>query len=129
VFTANYTWEKADMTFALSANATGPMALPEVYDLDAAGNPLPNPRVQESEPFAIANLQVEKRIGERLAVYGGVQNLLNFRQPSAPLSGLADPANAPGFSPFFDTAYAYAPNYGREGYVGVRWSLARKAQP
>lgn len=126
VFTANYTWSKPDITFAVTANATGPMALPEVYDLDAAGNPLPNPRAQVSEPFVLANVQIEKRFGERLAVYGGVQNLLNYRQPGSPLSGLGDPGNPPGFSPFFDTAYAYAPSHGREGYIGLRWSLDRK---
>lgn len=125
VFTADYTWQKADLTVGLTANLTGPMALPEVYDLDPAGNPLPEPRAGESEPFAIAGVQIEHRVGERLAVYGGVQNLLNYRQPGSPLSGLGDPGNPPGFSPYFDTAYAWAPVHGREAYLGLRWRVAR----
>ena len=125
VFTANYTWRAADLTVGLTANATGPMALPEVYDLGPDGQPVADPRPLRSEPFVLANLQVEKRFGEAWAVYGGVQNLLDYRQPGSPLSGLGDPANPPGFSPFFDTAYAWAPNHGREAYLGLRWRVAR----
>ena len=38
-----------------------------------------------------------------------------------------DPNFQPGFSPYFDTAYAYAPNHGIEFYLGFKWDLAKKA--
>jgi outer membrane receptor for ferrienterochelin and colicins len=55
-------------------------------------------------------------------LYAGVQNLFDFRQEGSPLVGFNDP-NAPlGFSDYFDTSYSYAPNHGREFYLGVKWN-------
>jgi len=39
LFTINYAWKKADMTFAYTARLTGPIVLPEVFDLDENGLP------------------------------------------------------------------------------------------
>lgn len=117
----NYTWKKQELTVALTTNVTGPMALPKVYDFNDAGELETQPRPVQSKSFVIQNVQVIKEIESiHLDVYAGVRNLWNYRQPYSPLSGYNDPATAPGFSPSFDTSYAYGPMQGRIFYVGVR---------
>lgn len=117
----SYTWKKPSISMAYTVNVTGPMALPAVYDLDAAGAPLPSPRPLQSNTFALHQFQIQKEIEPiHLDIYIGVRNLFNYRQPGSPLAGFDDPAHAPGFSPHFDTAYAFAPLQGRVWYVGCR---------
>ncbi len=123
VFTANYNWKKAKVTVGYTLRVTGPMALPEVYDLNGEGVPDNDPRPLESEPFAFQNIQVNKQFSEKFSVYGGVQNMFNYIQSESPLVGINDPNNATGFSPYFDTSYAYSPIHGREFYLGVKWQL------
>ncbi len=126
IFTANYTWGKTGFQFAYTINLTGPMALPEVFDLDEMGNPLPTARPTSSDAFALHNFQVRKRFSDGFSIYAGVQNLTNFTQPYSPLIGYNDP-NAPvGFSSFFDTAYAYGPTHQREVYLGFKWDFGQK---
>ena len=122
VLTANYRLASADLTLAYTANLTGPMALPEVFDLDADGNPFVTPRPTTSRVFSTHNLQLTKVFDRSFTLYVGLQNLFNYRQPGSPLVGYNDPNAAVGFSDAFDTAYAYAPNHGREVYVGVKWT-------
>lgn len=126
VLTINGTWEKAGLEFAYMANVSGHMALPEVFDLNDDGELSDNPRPTTSKPFAIQNIKITKRFKKPLTLYCGVNNLGNFRQRESPLVGYNDPNSAPGFSEYFDTAYAYAPNHGIEFYLGVQWELHRK---
>ena len=125
VFTANYDFRKLKLNMAYTARFTGQMALPEVYDLDENGNPMPTPRPTTSTPFSIHNIQVMKGFNNGISVYGGVQNFLNYIQPISPLIGFNDPSSNPGFSDNFDTAYAYSPIHGREFYIGIKWDLKR----
>lgn len=127
VITANYQFKKSRITLAYSAQFTGPMALPEVYDLDELGQPLDTPRPTTSTPFSLHQIQVTKLIKNNYNLYFGINNLFNYIQTESPLVGYDDPNYAPGFSPFFDTAYAYAPNHGIEFYLGFKWDLARKS--
>ena len=126
VITANYQFKKSRITLAYSAQFTGPMALPEVYDLDEFGQPLETPRPTTSTPFSLHQIQVTKLIKNNYNLYFGINNLLNYIQTESPLVGYDDPNYAVGFSPYFDTAYAYAPNHGIEFYLGFKWDLARK---
>ncbi|MGI9532081.1 TonB-dependent receptor [Lutimonas sp.] len=126
VLTANYQFKKSRITLAYSAQFTGPMALPEVYDLDEFGQPLDTPRPTTSTPFSLHQIQVTKLIKDNYNLYFGINNLFNYIQTESPLVGYDDPNYAPGFSPYFDTAYAYAPNHGIEFYLGFKWDLARK---
>ena len=122
VGSANYEWQKTKLTLAYTVRYTGEMALPEVFDLDDTGNPLSVARPIVSMPFSFHNFQVTKAFRKNTwQLYAGLQNILNYRQPISPLVGYNDPNAAIGFSPFFDTAYAYSPLHGRELYVGVRW--------
>ncbi len=125
ILTANYNLKLWKMTIGYTARVTGPMALPVVFDLDGNGNPLPNPRPTESQPFAIHNLQVSKDLSKGWSIYGGMQNIFDYVQPWSPLTGTNDPNTNIGFSDSFDTAYAYSPIHGREIYLGISWSLAR----
>lgn len=126
ILTLNYDWKAAGLVVAYTARATGPMALPEVFDLGSDGEPLPNPRPTVSQPFSLHNFQVSKRFDEQWSIYAGLQNIFDFRQQTSPLIGYNDPTAPLGFSDYFDTSYAYAPLHGREFYLGVQWKLARK---
>lgn len=128
VFTANYRLIKQQITFAYTAQYTGVMALPEVYDLDENGNPLDDPRPLKSEPFSLHQLQVTKIFNSNYTLYLGMNNMFNFVQKDSPLVGYDDPNYAPGFSPYFDTSYVYAPNHGREFYIGFKWDLSRSTK-
>lgn len=127
IATLNYTWQKPALTFAYTLRLTGPMALPEVFDLDDSGQPLPYSRPTRSDAFAFQNIQLTKAFSKaRLEVYLGLQNVFNYRQAYSPLSGYNDPLAAPGFSNYFDTAYAYAAATEREVYFGVRWNVGKR---
>lgn len=127
VLTANYNVKKWGLAFAYTANVTGPMQLPEVFDLDENGNPLSTSRPTRSAPFAIQNFQITKSFkNSNWRVYVGLQNVLNHIQRYSPLTGYNDPNTNAGFSEYFDTAYAYSPMLGRELFFGVRWKLDRK---
>ena len=103
------------------------MQLPEVFELDQNGYPLPNPRPTRSKPFTVQNLQVDKSFKNGLKLYGGIKNIWNWLQDS-PLTGYNDPNATPGFSEFFDTSYAYAPIHGREFFFGISYTLDRKSE-
>lgn len=127
VATVSCNWRKAGLRFDYTVRATGPMALPEVFDVDpATGNPVATPRPTISNTFFIHNIQLTKQLPHNFEIYSGVANLFNYRQPVSPLVAYNDPNAQPGFSNLFDTSYAYAPMHGREFFVGVRWHLSRK---
>jgi len=124
VATVSYSVKKWNLDLAYTVNVTGPMALPTVYDLGPDGLPLPDPRPTQSRPFATHNVQVSKRFTRLgLRIYAGIQNVGDEFQAWSPISGQNDPTAAPGFSPHFDTAYAYGRLQGREFYVGLKWEL------
>ncbi len=122
VASLSYKIKPIKLDIAYTINFTGQMQLPEVFDLDANGNPLEEARPTTSEPFAFQNLQITKTLKKDWKVFVGIQNLFNYTQQTSPLIGYNDPNNAVGFSPYFDTSYAYAPIHGREIYIGVKWN-------
>ncbi len=71
-----------------------------------------------SQAYATLDLQATWRSGQ-IEVYGGVENLFDFRQ-LLPLLSWEDP-----FSPYFDTSFAWGPTRGRELYIGVRYKISR----
>jgi outer membrane receptor for ferrienterochelin and colicins len=107
-------------------NLTGPMRLPEIYDLDIFGYPLSTARPERSAIFSIHNLQIIKNFGKRYSCYAGIQNIFNYIQSFSPLSGYNDPAFSSGFSPFFDTSYNYGTIQGREFFIGFRMNIEKK---
>lgn len=124
IFTANYRITEWDLLIAYTAQITGPMLLPEVFDLNPnTGIAVSSARPTLSNPFAIQSLQVSKEFDELFSVYLGFQNLGNYIQQLSPLVGFNDPNSQPGFSEAFDTAYSYSPIHGREFYLGIKWNL------
>lgn len=120
----NYNIRPWKLNIAYTGQLIGVMQLPEVYDLDANGTPVTIARPTSSEPYSLHNIQITKDFPKlRLSFYLGVQNLLDYRQKAPPLVGYNDPNTNPGFSNYFDTAYAYSPIHGREFYLGVRWKF------
>ena len=126
LFTLTYEVRKWDLTVGYTAQLTGPMALPVVYDLDENGYPLSEPRPTRSQTYSIHNIQITKALGRQWSIYAGVQNLFDTTQSYSPLTGFNDPNSNPGFSDFFDTAYAYGTMHGREFYVGVKFNTGGK---
>ncbi len=120
----SYRWKKAHLEFAYTMNIVGPMHLPKVYDLDAAGVPLPTSRPTTSKPFYLDVLQITYTWNKAsLRFFAGMENIMDYKQPVSPLTGYNDPNANIGFSPFFDTSYSYSPIHGRELYFGVAWQL------
>ena len=128
VLSVNYRLKRWKLDISYSSNITGPMSLPEVFELDESGLPQNDSRPIISNPFFIHNLQFTKQFRgvKRFEFYGGIQNLFDFAQSYSPLVGFRDPNSNPGFSPFFDTSYAYAPLHGREVFFGIRLKIDRK---
>lgn len=122
--TISYTWKKAHLDFAYTANLVGPMALPEVFDVDELGNPLLYSRPTTSKPFYLDVLQITYTWNKaNLRFFAGVENIAGYVQKVSPLSAYNDPNSPSGFSPYFDTSYAYSPVHGREFYGGIAWEL------
>ncbi|GAA5220804.1 TonB-dependent receptor [Membranihabitans marinus] len=123
VFTANYSWAKHRFSISYTGRITGPMTLPTVYDLSSEGQPLTHARPTTSPVFSLHNIQCNKELGKNISIYAGLQNIFNYRQYYSPLVGYNDVNADPGFSPYFDTAYAFSPNHGREFYLGIKFDI------
>jgi outer membrane receptor for ferrienterochelin and colicins len=123
VLTANYRLKQQKMSFAYTFKFTGPMALPEVYDLQENGEKYDTPRPTTSSPFCLHNIQINKSLKHNFGLYLGMQNIFNYVQAYSPLTGHNDPNSYPGFGINFDTSYAYAPIHGREIYLGITWKM------
>jgi len=70
-----------------------------------------------SQSFTLVNAQYTYKLGESIDLYGGCENIFNFRQAD-PILAADDP-----FGTYFDTAFNWGPTIGREIYVGVRYRL------
>ncbi len=71
---------------------------------------------EKSKPYTVINAQITKS-WDRLEVYGGCENIFDFRQ-KRPILSWENP-----FSPYFDTASVWGPTKGREFYVGLRFKI------
>ncbi|WP_426060298.1 TonB-dependent receptor [Hymenobacter sp. B1770] len=131
-FALSYTFARAGLSVDYTGNLYGPMKLPLLGPLD--------PRPAYSPTFSIQNIQVTKRLGSQLEVYGGVKNLLNFRPDRRSIARSFDPfdkqvvfdgdgrvvptaSNPNGLT--FDPSYVYASNQGIRGFLGVRYTLTK----
>ena len=82
-------------------------------------------RPQKSQPFSLHNVNINGKLSNKNEVYFGILNMFNFRQKESPLVAYNDPNYNKGFSPFFDSSYAYAPNHGIEVFVGYKFNLTK----
>ncbi len=119
-FAISYNWKQPGIVFDWTGKINGSMYLPIV----------PNDFRPEKSPLhCIMNLQLTKRVGSSVEIYGGGKNLLNFipkhpiLRPFDPFDKNADdPINNPnGFT--FDPSYNYAAIQGIKAFLGVRWTV------
>jgi outer membrane receptor for ferrienterochelin and colicins len=111
VWSGSYTMPRSGLVLDYTGTLTGPMRLPE-YDP-------PFTRPTRSPTYTTHNLQARYPVRGGLEVYGAVNNLFDYTQPSP----LIDPANP--FGDHFDTAYVYGPLQGRRLILGARYGLSR----
>ncbi|NJK82658.1 MAG: TonB-dependent receptor [Saprospiraceae bacterium] len=71
----------------------------------------------QSPNFFLFNAQVSKEWNEKLEVYVGAENLLNFQQ-EMPIISSENPS-----SPYFDASLIWGPIFGRNVYMGLRYRL------
>ena len=109
-----------------SSNYTGVMQLPTVFEMRDNGEISSVARPTKSKPFSIHNINIDGILNNQNEIYFGILNVFNFRQKESPLVGYNDPNHQKGFSPYFDTSYAYAPNKGRELFIGYRLNIGKK---
>lgn len=116
-----------------TGNLYGPMRLPLLGDLD--------PRKEYSPFWSIQNIQFTYKKLNRLEVYGGIKNLLNWTpnknnpfliaRANDPFdkevvfdtngNALATPNNP--YALTFDPSYVFAPNQGIRGFLGLRYTV------
>lgn len=131
----SYTFRPLAMNIDYTGNIYGPMLLPLLSPLD--------PRKPTSPVWSIQNIQFSKKLGASWEVYTGIKNLLNWtpakgapfliartndpfdKQVQFDANGQAVPTPNNPYGLTFDTNYVYAPNQGRRGFAGVRYTLAK----
>ncbi len=133
VWTISYPIPKIRLNIDYTGNVYGPMRLPLLSDAD--------PRQEYSPWWSIQNLQLTKKLGEKLEIYGGVKNLLDWtpdrnnpfiiarandpfdKQVQFDASGQALKTADNPYGLTFDPSYVYGPNQGRRTFLGIRLSF------
>jgi len=132
-WSASYTFPQAAITIDYTGNIYGPMRLPLLSVTD--------PRPSQSPVWSIQNLQLVKRFSEKIEIYSGIKNLLNWTpaknadfiiarahdpfDKNVQYNGngniIATPENPYALS--FDPTYVFAPNQGRRFFIGARFTV------
>ena len=94
--------------------------------------------------FSNQNIQVTVPVGNKIEMYGGIKNLLNFTPPANSIARPFDPFDrqvdfdAQGQvvpteqnpnALTFDPTYMFAPNQGIRGFFGIGVELKKKGYP
>ena len=111
----DYTTPDKKWMFNTRVQIVGPQRLPD-------NSQVPHEFVHDfpaiTPTFAIWNAQVTRRIGKKLEIYAGGENLNGYQQHNAIIA-----ANEPD-SPYFNGSQIWAPMMRQLGYVGLRFSPA-----
>ncbi|MDI9341382.1 MAG: TonB-dependent receptor [Sediminibacterium sp.] len=129
-WTIGYTLARPGLTIDYTGNIYGPMLLPLLGPLDS--------RPSESPVWSIQNIQITKRFKNKIELYAGIKNLLNYTPPANSIARAFDPfdkqvtfdtqgqaiptPNNPE-ALTFDPNYVFAPNQGIRGFIGLRFTL------
>ena len=105
----------SDWHFDATFNWRGSKRLP-----DTSNNPLEYQRPDYSPDYVIINAQVMKRWNDVFEVYVGAENLLDYKQNDAIISG------QDAFSEYFDASLVWAPLFGANIYVGFRYNWVKQ---
>lgn len=111
--TLSYATPDKQWQFSAGLNWFGKQRLPST-----ASNPVQYRLPDESKPYTLINLQVNKNF-KYFELYAGAENLLNFKQDN-PIIAADDP-----FGKYFDTSFIWGPTKGREIYAGFRFLLRK----
>ncbi|MCF8253570.1 MAG: TonB-dependent receptor [Bacteroidia bacterium] len=103
---------KSKWNFDFTTNWVGQKRLPITQS-----NPIYLQRKDFSSDYWLMNAQVSKTFKNRLDIYLGMENLLNFQQPNAILDG-QNP-----FGNYFDASMIWGPIFGRMVYAGFRFKM------
>jgi outer membrane receptor for ferrienterochelin and colicins len=130
IWSLSYELAKSGLSFDYTGNIYSPMRLPLLSEED--------PRAANSPFWSLQNLQITKKFDNGMEIYGGIKNLLNFTPPSNSIARSFDPFDkevsfdeqgqvlaTPG-NPYrltFDPSYVFAPNQGRRGFLGLRYTF------
>jgi outer membrane receptor for ferrienterochelin and colicins len=130
VWSFSYEFAKAGLAVDYTGNIYGPMRLP-ILSAD-------DPRAPVSPVWSLQNIQITKKFGNGIEIYGGVKNLLNFVPPANSIARSNDPFDknvsfdaqgqvlATADNPYrltFDPSYVFAPNQGIRGFLGFRYTI------
>jgi outer membrane receptor for ferrienterochelin and colicins len=132
VWTISYSFRSIGLTADYTGNIYGPMRLPLLSDTD--------PRREYSPWWSVQNIHLTKKIKDKLEVYAGIKNILNWtinkgvpfiiarshdpfdRQVQFDASGNAMVTADNPYGLTFDPTYAYGPNQGIRGFFGIRYT-------
>ena len=101
--------------FDITAQWIGKQRIPTT-----SGNPNEDQRATTSPSFMLFNTQITYNFNKRWAIYGGVENIFDYRQ--------ADPiidADNP-FGNNFDASLVWGPIFGRMVYGGLRFRIQKE---
>jgi outer membrane receptor for ferrienterochelin and colicins len=130
VWSISYELPKIGLILDYTANLYSPMRLPLLGTLDDRPNMSPW--------WSLQNIQITKKIGKKIEIYGGIKNLLNFTPPANSIARAHDPFDRQvQFAPdgqviataanpnalTFDPSYVFAPNQGIRAFLGLRYLL------
>ena len=106
ISTKDNLWQ-GDFTFRW----VGSKRLPDTEDF-----PIQYQQEVNSPSYSQMDFQLTKR-WTRFEIYGGIENITNFRQ-NFPILGSDEP-----FGSFFDSSFNWGPTKGREFYIGFRYKV------
>ncbi|MEQ8623684.1 MAG: TonB-dependent receptor [Vicingaceae bacterium] len=101
--------------FDLTAQWIGEQRIPTTAD-----NPVEYQRSTSSPSFMLFNAQITHNVNKRWAIYGGMENIFDFRQDNP----IIDPENP--FGNNFDASLVWGPIFGRMVYGGVRFRIQKE---
>lgn len=134
VWNIGYEIQKWGISIDYTGKIYSPMRLPLLGELDN--------RSSHSPWFSLQNIQFTKRTNGNWEFFGGVKNILNYTPPANSIARAFDPFDrnvafdgngSPIATPdnpnalTFDPSYVYASNQGIRFFLGIRFSLYKKA--
>jgi outer membrane receptor for ferrienterochelin and colicins len=91
---------------------TGPQRIP-----DTDSNPVAFQLQPNSPGYWVMNGQLTRVFKKNMEIYAGAENIFNYKQDPV----ILDPEHPQ--SPYFDSGLIWGPIFGREWYVGFRYSI------
>ncbi len=118
---ANFSYEtqqnlkNKNWMFDLTAQWLGVQRIPTT-----SGNPIDDQRSTTSPSFMLFNAQITHNVNKKWAVYGGMENIFDYRQNN-PIIAADNP-----FGNNFDASLVWGPIFGRMVYAGLRFRIQKE---